>query len=173
MRFTGLVYRAHDPSWAWDPISGEGARREGGRFNKKGIPTLYTSLSVEGAWVESNPFGIELQPRTLCAYRAEIEPIFDATDAQVISSRSISLEDLNNPRWKEISLKGETPSTQRVADRLIADGFAGMLVRSFARSATASSVNLVLWRWGADLPHQLTLIDDKGVLESLRNDLRT
>lgn len=173
MRFPGLVYRAHDPTWAWDPLSGEGARREGGRFNKRGIPALYTSLSVEGAWIESTPLGIDLQPRTLCAYRADVEPIFDATDAQVISSEGISPAELDNPYWKQIALQGETPNTQRLADRLIAQGFAGMLVRSFARSATASSVNLVLWRWGADLPHQLKLIDDKGVLESLRKNLRT
>lgn len=171
MHFTGLVYRAHDPTWAWDPLSGEGARREGGRFNKRGIPALYTSLSVEGAWIESTPFGIDLQPRTLCAYRADIEPIFDATDAQEIASKGISLADLDNPYWKQIALRGETPSTQRLADRLIAEGFAGMLARSYARSATASIVNLVLWRWGPDLPHQLKLIDDEDVLESLRKNV--
>ncbi|MCY4058561.1 MAG: RES domain-containing protein [Gammaproteobacteria bacterium] len=43
MRVQGVVYRAHDPRWAWSPLSGEGARRFGGRFNKAGIPTLLSA----------------------------------------------------------------------------------------------------------------------------------
>lgn len=33
MRFRGIVYRAHDPRWSWPPVSGEGSRLYGGRFN--------------------------------------------------------------------------------------------------------------------------------------------
>ncbi|MGB0496480.1 MAG: RES family NAD+ phosphorylase, partial [Kangiellaceae bacterium] len=47
--FNGIVFRAHNPKWAYQPDSGEGAARLGGRFNPKGTPAFYTSLSQIGA----------------------------------------------------------------------------------------------------------------------------
>jgi RES domain-containing protein len=38
VRYAGTVYRAHNPEWAWSPLSGEDARRHGGRFNRLGGP---------------------------------------------------------------------------------------------------------------------------------------
>jgi RES domain-containing protein len=49
MRFQGICYRAHEPKWSFMPLSGSGASINGGRFNPKGIPALYLSLSVETA----------------------------------------------------------------------------------------------------------------------------
>jgi RES domain-containing protein len=56
-RYAGLLYRALNPIRASDPLSGEGARLHGGRFNAKGRPALYTSLSVMTAVRESNQIG--------------------------------------------------------------------------------------------------------------------
>jgi RES domain-containing protein len=59
LRFQGICYRAHDPKWSHLPLSGDGAAASGGRFNPKGIPALYLSLSVETALIEvaaANPF---------------------------------------------------------------------------------------------------------------------
>ena len=64
MRFQGLVYRAHNPEWSWTPLSGEGARRHGGRFNRRGVPALYTSLSPLTAIREAQPLG----PANLVAF---------------------------------------------------------------------------------------------------------
>jgi RES domain-containing protein len=38
------------------------------------------------------------------------------------------------------------------------------LVRSFAPGANAEDLNLALWRWGADAPARLVLIDDENRL---------
>ncbi|MEJ0016938.1 MAG: RES domain-containing protein [Acetobacteraceae bacterium] len=38
------VYRAHHPRWSFEPQSGAGAARSGGRFNPVGTPALYTAL---------------------------------------------------------------------------------------------------------------------------------
>ena len=78
MRYQGLVYRALTPVWAREPLSGEGARRHGGRFNPKGVPALYTALSIMSAIREANQIGT-LQPTKLVAYRADLDPVFDAT----------------------------------------------------------------------------------------------
>ena len=39
-----------------------------------------------------------------------------------------------------------------------------MLVRSFAIGAEADDINLVLWKWGANRPTRVVLIDDEGRL---------
>jgi RES domain-containing protein len=51
--YQGMVYCAHDPRWACDLASGEGAKHKGGRFNPKGTKALYTSNTFEGAWDEA------------------------------------------------------------------------------------------------------------------------
>jgi len=58
---------------------------------------------------------------------------------------------------------GKAP-TQVLAERLIADGFAGLRVPSFAKGATGEDLNMVLWVWGGTLPTKLVLIDDEGRL---------
>jgi len=93
MRYNGLLYRALNPIYACDPLSGEGARRHGGRFNAKGMPVLYTSLSVMTALREANQIGT-LQPTTLVAYEADIGPIFDSTDAAELSTQGLTEADL-------------------------------------------------------------------------------
>ena len=166
--FVGLVYRVHHPEWAWEPLSGEGARGHGGRFNKKGAPALYTSLTESGAVREAKPFAF-LQPITLCAYQVNVKPIFDATDDVNLAHRGISPNDLASPNWREETLAGETSISQALAERLIQEGYAGILVRSFVRGASASDHNLVLWKYGAELPTQVILVDDEGRL-SRRED---
>ena len=82
MRFRGLVYPAHNPQWSWTPLSGEGARRHGGRFNQRRLPALYTSLIPLAAIREAQPLGRPMQPLTLCAYEVDAEPVLDALDEE-------------------------------------------------------------------------------------------
>ncbi len=76
MEFRGRLYRALNPIYAREPMSGHGAERYGGRFYRKGIPALYISLSIMTALREANQIGA-LQPTTLVSYDAEFEHIFD------------------------------------------------------------------------------------------------
>lgn len=164
MRFRGLVYRAHNPQWAWKPVSGEGASRFGGRFNRRGIPALYTSLAPVTAIREAEPLGRPMQPLTLCAYEVDAEPIFDALDRERCRVAGVEEADLAYPSWEEEMLAGFVPASQAVADRLVAAGYVGMQVRSFAAGARRSDLNLVMWRWGAERPARVVLVDDKGRL---------
>ena len=164
--FVGLVYRAHEPHWAWDPLSGEGARQYGGRFNKKGTSALYTSLTIFGALEEASaePPRSQLQPTTICSYQVNVRPIFDATDATNLERNGILFDDLACPTWEEETLAGGTAGSQAVAENLIQKGYAGILVRSFVLGASASDLNLVLWKYGPELPTQVLLVDDEGRL---------
>ena len=69
--YRGKLYRALNPIHAREPLSGRGAALYGGRFNPKGTPALYASLSPMTALREANQVG-NLQPTTLVAYDAEI-----------------------------------------------------------------------------------------------------
>lgn len=164
MRFQGVVYRAHDPRWSWSPASGEGARRYGGRFNRIGVPALYTSLSPMTAVREASPLGRPLQPILLCAYDADTEPIFNSLDGEECADAGVTDSDLRCPTWRSVMYGGGVPPSQAVADRLIAAGYAGMQVRSFAPGAGRNDVNLVFWRWADRLPSRVVVIDDQGRL---------
>ena len=164
MRFQGLVYRAHNPEWSWTPLSGEGARRHGGRFNRRGVPALYTSLSPLTAIREAQPLGRPMQPLTLCAYEVDVEPVFDAEEEELRRALGVSDSDLTCPAWEAEMLAGKIPASQAVADRLIAEGYSGIRVRSFAAGTGADDLNLILWRWGPERPNHIVLIDDEGRL---------
>ena len=168
MRFRGLVYRAHNPQWSWAPLSGEGARRHGGRFNRRGIPALYTSLPPFTAVRESQPLGRPMQPLTLCACEVDAEPVFDASSEVCRRSLDVGEFDLACPNWEADMLDGAIPASQALADRLISAGYVGMRVRSFATGSDADDFNLVMWKWGAHRPALVILVDDEGRLSSGR-----
>ena len=163
MHYRGILYRALNPIRAREPLSGEGARLHGGRFNPKGVRALYTSMSVMTAIREANQIGT-LQPTTLVSYEADITPIFDATVGDVLGGYDMTPADLATDDWRmRMRAEGKAP-TQILAERLIADGYAGLQVPSFAKGATGEDLNTVLWVWGSTLPTKLILIDDEGRL---------
>lgn len=163
IRYEGKLYRALNPLYAREPLSGRGAALYGGRFNPKGMPALYASLAVLTALREANQVG-NLQPTTLVAYEAAIEAVFDGRDAAALAAEGLDAEALADPAWRErMRSRGEAP-TQSFARRLAASGHHGLLVRSFARGAGPDDLNLVLWHWAPAAPARLTLIDDEGRL---------
>lgn len=163
MRYRGTLYRALNPLHAREPLSGRGAAIYGGRFNPKGLPALYTSLSVLAALREANQVG-SLQPTTLVSYDAEVERVFDGRDEQALLAEGMSSTAVADPSWRDRMRASGESTTQAFARRLIAQGHHGLLVRSFAPGATADDLNLVLWSWGNALPARLTLVDDEGRL---------
>ena len=162
MRVRRLVYRAHNPQWSWTPLSGEGARRFGGRFNRRGLPALYTSLNPLTAIREAQPLGRPMQPLTLRAYEVDAEPVFDALDEKRCRALGVLDSHLACPAWEAEMLAGSVPASQALADRLIAAGYAGMRVHNFAAGAGVDDVNLVMWRWGSERPARVVLIGDEG-----------
>jgi RES domain-containing protein len=164
LRLQRLVYRAHNPRWAFQPDSGAGAAFHGGRFNRVGLPALYTSLRLETAWLEAQQaFVFKAQPMTMCAYRVDCDGIVDLTDPKSVAALGVAPSDLACA-WEDLIDKKLTPPTWTIADRLIASGSAGVLVPSFARGATPADVNAVFWSWSNSVPHQVKVIDDEGRL---------
>ena len=160
MRFQGTLYRALNPVYAREPLSGRGAELYGGRFNRKGTPALYTSLSIMTALREANQVG-SLQPTTLVSYGADIGRVFDCRDDDAVLAEGIDVAALHDPAWRDQMRTAGDATTQAFARQLIGSGYHGLLVRSFAPGATRDDLNLVLWRWGNTTPCRLTLIDDE------------
>ena len=163
MRFQGLVYRAHNPRWSFEPVSGEGARQSGGRFNPKGTAALYTSRQVATAWLEAQQgFAFKAQPMTMCAYVVDCADMLDLTDPAVLDAYQIDPRDITCS-WRELAATRRPVPSWSLAQRLIAQGIAGIRVQSFAARARADDVNLVFWRWN-DATHEVKVIDPMGRL---------
>lgn len=164
MRLRGTVYRAHNPRWAFSPVSGDGAALHGGRFNPRGVPALYTSLRMETAWREAQQgFAFKAQPLTICAYDVDCAEVTDLTDLRARTDLGVDASDLACP-WEDLALRGIEPPSWAIARRLMSAGTAAILVPSFAPGAIVSDHNVVFWHWGADLPNRVTVIDDEGRL---------
>ena len=164
IRWRGTAYRGHEPIYAFDPLSGEGARIHGGRFNRIGTPALYLSTSLETASIEvSQSFGGRLPPTTLCEYDLDVERIFDLTSEVQCSELGILPTDLACGWLLDIE-NGKTPVSWLITDELQRLGAYGIVVPSFATAARAGMTNIVLWTWGPDLPHKVTVHDPSGRL---------
>jgi len=163
-RHRGLVFRAHNPKWAFAPASGRGAGLYGGRFNPPGLDTLYTAEHPETAWLEAQqglPF--KPQPLTLCAYEVDCTDVVELSDADARAAAGTSLADLGCA-WEDLADRGHRPPSWRLADDLRRRGCAGVRVPSFAPGARQRDVNLVFWDWADASPHKVTVIDDEGRL---------
>lgn len=160
MRFRGALFRAHSPEWSWMPVSGEGASIHGGRFNRRGVAALYASVEPMTAILEAIPVGLPLQPLTLCEYEVDCDGLVDATGPSVRDALSIAAGELNCPEWERQMNDGHVPLSQALADRLIAQGYRGLRVPSFAPGAPEGASNLVFWDWGPEAPKKVVVIDD-------------
>lgn len=159
--YRGRVYRGHNPYWSFAPESGEGAARNGGRWNSVGQPALYTSERFETAWLESQQgFAFKTQPLTLCTYEVDCGPILDLSDPTVCAQVAPNPDEWLNEAWLEKKQKGLPVHSWAIAQRLIEHGFAGIRVPSRAFGATERDMNVVFWRWGHQPPRQVRVIDD-------------
>jgi RES domain-containing protein len=166
MRYAGLAYRALNPVWAGAPLSGEGARRHGGRFNARGTPALYLALDAMTAVREVSQIGAPLQPTLLVTFAVDVDPVFDATDPALLATRGVTPDALAANDWRIAMRDHGIAPTQSFANALIADGFAGLHAPSYARGVPPGAANLILWHWDTDLPAQMRLIDDEARLRT-------
>lgn len=161
MRFTGRVFRAHNPRWSFTPLSGDGAALHGGRFNPVGTSALYTSLRMETAWLEAQQgFPFKPQPLTICAYDVDSEPVLDLTDPSGLNDLGFSPATLACP-WEDLADQGKMPPSWELAKTLITRGVAGIVAPSFAPGATGNDRNLVFWAWSDSPPSRVIVIDDE------------
>jgi RES domain-containing protein len=150
--------------WSFVPMSGEGAAKTGGRFNRRGEPTLYLALTIAGAVNEiTQGLSRRLAPLTICEYDIDCEPVADVSTADGQTKNAVAAADLSCS-WLAFLNKGQEAPSWLVVDRLKQQGFVGMVAPSFAPGANPEDKNLILWKWGADLPTRVAVFDPSARL---------
>lgn len=128
------------------------------------MPARYLCLSILTAIKETNQgFAHRIDPCVLCSYEVDCEDIADLTTEQGRGEFSVTIDEMACV-WATALADGHRPASWSIYDRLKAQGIAGVLVPSFAHGADAEDQNLVLWKWGPDLPHGVTVFDPSGRL---------
>jgi RES domain-containing protein len=170
LRYRGRAYRAHDPRWSFDPVSGKGAAISGGRFNVKGQEALYLSLLPVTALAEcTQGFANRMLPLTLCEYDIDCEGIADLTKADAREALNVAEVDIACG-WLSFQRKGKIAPSQAVAKMLRARGFNGALVPSFVPGIDDSAVNLVLLKWSNRLPCKVAVYDPESRLPTRKTE---
>jgi len=138
---TGRFWRMLAPRWAFDPLSGAGAARAGGRWNEPRQPALYLSDSHATAIAE---YQQDLpRPGTLTAYDVDAPAILDLADRSVQQAVGIDDPFLRQP-WKHVrDVERRRPSSWDFVRAVASGGWNGLRVPSVQTPGT----NLVLWRW--------------------------
>jgi RES domain-containing protein len=150
-------------------MSGDGAKAKGGRFNPVGVAALYLARTIEGCFLEqAHGFPFRFNPLTVCTYDLDIEGIVDLTTDLGRAAAKVQLSELQCA-WAEDMAAGREPASWKISERLIAEDASGILVPSFARGARPDMHNVVLWKWGPDLPRKVQVHDPSGRLP--RNQL--
>lgn len=156
--YSGVAYRFHNPVWAWSPLSMEGARRTGGRFNPVGVSALYLGLSVEccyGEVTEGATRGV-VAPQLLCSYRVNSQQLIDIRGPD---------QHLFEPAWRLAKLNNTTPPGWLLHEAVkLRPEINGLIVPSFA---VPGESNLVLFSWSAG---DIQLYDPDGRLAAVYGD---
>lgn len=164
-QYQGLAYRGHNPRWQHAPGSGEGAARNGGRWNRVGQPALYTSERFETAWLEAQQgFPFKTQPLTLCTYEVVCGPILDLCDLATCERVRPNPRAWMHEAWLDKKRRRQPVIAWEIAEQLIEMGFVGIRVPSQAKGATERDINIVFWRWTGSAPTMVRVIDDENRL---------
>ena len=118
---SGLVVGYRNQGLRYDPRSGDGARRNGGRFNPPGsFPVVYLCSTPQCAAAElvRQAFRQGLQPgdllpRKLWRLEAELGPILDLTDDGTLAHLGISSSELVSDNLQTTRQLGEAAYEHR------------------------------------------------------------
>lgn len=141
------------PRWAFDPLSGAGAARAGGRWNEPGQPALYLSNSHTTAIAEYQQH--LPRPGTLTAYDVTASRILDLANPD--TRHAIGLDEtFLRQAWKHVrDVERRRPTSWDFSAAAFANRWHGLRVPS----VQATGWNLVLWRWNTELAPLVRYID--------------
>ncbi len=149
--FHGEIYRSVSPKYATarDLVTGEGAKRFGGRWNPVGVPAIYGSLTPQTALEETlahaRYYGLPINtsmPRTFVAIHVELSRVLDLTAGRNLQSLRVSEQRMLECDWRKVGAAGREPVTQRIGRLAAEANLEAILVRS---SADNDGSNLVVF----------------------------
>lgn len=157
-------YRVITPAFAGTPLSGRGAARQGGRFNRPGQEALYLSADDATALAEYKQDNPWLPPGTICTFFVHGLRVADLSGGFDPERWS--------PLWADFAVdwraewfdKSVEPPTWYMADDVMAAGLDGILFPSQARRG---GTNLVIYRSSARPSPELCVYDPGGALQKI------
>ncbi len=153
-----VFWRMLAPRWAFDPLSGAGAARAGGRWNEPNQVALYLSESHAVAIAE---YQQDLpRPGTLTGYAVVAKAMLDLASPAIREAIGID-EAFLRQNWKQDrDIAGTRPPSWDFARAAAKHGWAGIRVPSVQTRGN----NLVLWRWNVPDGAAVRFIDPVGDL---------
>jgi len=157
-------YRVISPAYASKPLSGAGAARQGGRFNRPGQEALYLAMDETTALAEYKQDNPWLRPGTICTFFVQKLHVADF---------SMGFDPKKwPPLWADSTVdwraewfgKAIEPPTWYMADDVLAEGLDGLLFPSQARPG---GINLVVYPSASRPAHPVRVYDPDGVLSRL------
>lgn len=157
-----VCYRVIAPAYAGTPLSGQGAARQGGRFNRPGDEALYLSLEQATALAEYRQDNPWLRPGMICTFFvhglrvADLSAGFDPEHwPQLWADFAVD--------WRREQFgKSVEPLTWFMADDVVAAGLDGIL---FPSQALQGGTNLVIYNSSGRPATQLCVYDPDGALQ--------
>ena len=106
-----ILWRAYVPRWSYQPLSGEGAARFGGRWNPVGVPTIYAARELSTAWAEYNQ-GFVQHPALIAQLELVGAHLADLTDPAVLEAWRLD-ESIPRSEWRADGDQGVVPAPPR------------------------------------------------------------
>lgn len=135
-------YRALTPKWAYAPLSGEGAARQGGRLNRPNCHALYLSTTIETAIAEYQQGEALMPPFTMAQYHVKLARVVDFRSGFDPAAWNPLWQDLHC-NWRGIALDDRSePPSWILGDWALEAGASGVL---FPSVQSRGGTNLVVY----------------------------
>ncbi|MDR3673110.1 MAG: RES family NAD+ phosphorylase [Holophaga sp.] len=155
------LFRMLAPKWAFQPLSGAGSAKQGGRFNRPGHHALYLSFSTRTAIAEYQQYLDLLPPGTLAAYRAQVSAVADFREGFSAGSWDPLWREWGC-NWRDLAFRKKVdPPSWILGDQVRKAAGKGLV---FPSIADPGGFNLVLYLDRLDAADGLEVHDPEGAL---------
>ena len=135
--WSGLLFRFQTVEFplAKDILSGQGAAGRGGRWNPRGLATLYGSTTdttaLEECKANDRYYGVVTKgPRLLVAIEAQLQRVLDLNDSGLRRALDLNRSDLAAEDWRKLQFAGEESLTQAIGRAVAEARGSGILAPS-------------------------------------------
>lgn len=164
------AFRMHSPRWSFQPLSGAGAGKSGGRLNRIGTDALYLALDHDTAIAEYQQGDPLVRPGLLVSYRLTLNSVVDFSRGYEPANWEAIWQDLSCP-WKKLAFLDEVEPASWVIADIVRDGVgaAAILYPSVRRPG---GTNLVIYPDRLNPADRLVVHDPQGDLPADQSSWR-